>query len=230
MRKSARCGRENDFSNSPLVVFSHLIGKKTQAINRRDMLKFMSWKGDGSMAYVPGEPKHDVKCARCGIQGVLFTQIKNKTTGKGDWYCTANCALKATDSKGVGLGGQHVKQQSPIPKEDIKMTKKERRAAAAAAEEAEKAGKTSEKDGKAPEKEEKKKGKGKLGEHLTPKEPVIFPKELLKHPEIGEALKVLTTCDRSSREGSKARLALRNKGFKLSDEATWKPFLKKVSK
>lgn len=213
MVKRAQCGLENDPSNSPLVVFSRLIGKKTQEINRRDMLKFMSWKG-GSMAFLPGEPAHGTKCAGCGIGGVLFTKIKNPKTGKEEWYCTASCALRAKDSKGRGLGGNHVKQQSPITREEKRKMRKKKAAEAAD-------------NGGVPEKATGKK-KGNRGEHLTPKEAVKFPKELLKHPKIGEALKTLTTCDRSSREGAKARLALRNAGFKLSDEATWKPFLKGV--
>lgn len=220
MEQSAQCGQENPVPYYTPVKSSYPIGKKTQSINWMEEEK--------KMAYVPGEPKHEVKCARCGVTGVLFTKIKNPKTGKEDWYCTANCALKATDFKGRGVGGNHVKQQSPVSKEDMKMSKKNLKKTEAQEPEEEETPEeeTPSKKGK----DEKKKGKGKLGEHLTPKEPVIFPKELLKHPEIGEALKVLTTCDRSSREGSKARLALRNKGFKLSDEATWKPFLKRVSR
>lgn len=72
------------------------------------------------------------------------------------------------------------------------------------------------------DKEEKKEKKNMGG--LVPKEPTVVPKELYKHPQIGKLLKVLRDSDDDT-DKRKARKALRDLGFKLSEEATWKPFL-----
>lgn len=216
----ARCGRESHFSQFPLVVFARSIGKRTSDLNRREMFQFMSRKG-GEMAFKKGDPPHKTKCEGCGIQGVMFTQIGGK------WYCTASCALQMK-GKGRSLGVNHFKRSS-VTQEEIKMAKKrikEERKKKRVEEDVEDREESTESQEESKKKKGKKKG---LGEHLQPKEPVKFPKELLKHPEIGEALKTLTTADRSSREAAKARMKLRGKGFKLSEESTWKPFLKKVN-
>jgi hypothetical protein len=68
--------------------------------------------------------------------------------------------------------------------------------------------------------------KGKKGSGLKPKKAVEVPASLKKHPDIGPHIKVLLSEDRSGTEAASARKALRNMGFKLSDESTWKPFLK----
>ena len=68
--------------------------------------------------------------------------------------------------------------------------------------------------------------KGKKGSGLKPKKAVEVPASLKKHPDIGPHVKILLSEDRSGTEAATARKALRNLGFKLSDESTWKPFLK----
>lgn len=74
------------------------------------------------------------------------------------------------------------------------------------------------------EEEETVKPKAAKGSHLIPKEKVEYPKELLKHKDLG---KLLRAHEQGGEEGRKARKALRKIGFKLSDSTTWKPFLKK---
>lgn len=54
---------------------------------------------------------------------------------------------------------------------------------------------------------------------------VEIPEELYSHPEIGKLLKDYKK--EATREG---RIALRSKGFKLSDPESWKPFLKASAK
>ena len=69
------------------------------------------------------------------------------------------------------------------------------------------------------------KPKAAKGSHLIPKEKVEYPKELLKHKELGSLLKAH---EKGGEEGRKARKGMRKIGFKLSDSTTWKPFLKAV--
>jgi hypothetical protein len=63
----------------------------------------------------------------------------------------------------------------------------------------------------------------KKGSHLIPKEKVEYPKELLKHKDLG---KLLRAHEQGGEEGRKARKSMRKIGFKLSDSTTWKKFLK----
>ena len=72
--------------------------------------------------------------------------------------------------------------------------------------------------------EDEDKPKAAKGSHLIPKEKVEYPKELLKHKDLGPLLKLH---EKGGEEGRKARKAMRKIGFKLSDSTTWKPFLKK---
>lgn len=65
----------------------------------------------------------------------------------------------------------------------------------------------------------------KKGSHLIPKEKVEYPRELLRHKELGALLK---SHEKGGEEGRKARKGMRKIGFKLSDQSTWKPFLKAV--
>lgn len=67
--------------------------------------------------------------------------------------------------------------------------------------------------------------KEKKGSHLIPKEKVEYPRELLKHKELGALLKAH---EKGGEEGRKARKAMRKLGFKLSDQSTWKSFIKQV--
>ncbi len=90
-----------------------------------------------------------------------------------------------------------------------------------------KKGKVEEKEtkkGKAEEKEKSGRGSG-----LIPKEAVVVPKELFKHKTIGKLLKEMTSSDDDARKREIRRM-LRAEGFKLSDESTWKKFLKEVGK
>lgn len=68
-----------------------------------------------------------------------------------------------------------------------------------------------------------KKTKGKKGSHLIPKEKVIVPEKLLKHKQLGPLLKLHMA---GGSDGKKGRIGLRKLGFKLSDESTWKKFMK----
>lgn len=72
--------------------------------------------------------------------------------------------------------------------------------------------------------EEKKSGRG---SGLVPKERVDVPKELYKHPKIGKVLKEMVGSDDDTVRRN-CRIKLRNAGFKLSDEDTWKKFIKEV--
>ena len=94
-----------------------------------------------------------------------------------------------------------------MAKEKVKETKKGKKAAAE-------------------EVEEKKSGRG---SGLIPKEAVVVPKELLKHKTIGKLLKEMASTDDDARK-RELRRELRAAGFKLSDESTWKKFLKEVGK
>lgn len=67
--------------------------------------------------------------------------------------------------------------------------------------------------------------KEKKGSHLIPKEKVEYPKELLKHKDLGPLLK---SHEKGGEDGRKARKNMRKIGFKLSDQDTWKKFLKAV--
>lgn len=71
--------------------------------------------------------------------------------------------------------------------------------------------------------EEKKKGGA--GSGLVPKEPVQVPKELYKNKTIGKILEEMRDTDDPEVKRA-CRKQLRDNGFKLSDESTWKPFLK----
>lgn len=71
--------------------------------------------------------------------------------------------------------------------------------------------------------DEEDKPKEKKGSHLIPKEKVEYPKELLKHKDLGPLLKAH---EKGGEEGRKARKSMRKIGFKLSDSTTWKKFLK----
>ncbi len=67
--------------------------------------------------------------------------------------------------------------------------------------------------------------KEKKGSHLIPKEKIQYPQELLKHKELGSLLK---KHEQGGEEGRKARKSMRKLGFKLSDQDTWKKFIKEV--